>query len=123
MNSRIVFLCTPDRNPIEAEQVCRSFGIPVTSRRWTKPDDDGLQEVSFCVPAKRLRWAASLIVGDGFSVLQPVGVRGTQPRTRWGVERRSYGPQSIVVYILESIFGAQHHQRVPVRRRARNEHR
>ena len=116
MTNRIVFLCTPDRPPIEAEQVLRSFGIPVSARRWTDEDADGLREVSFNVPSKRLRWAASLLAGEGFTVLQPTNVRGTKPRSRWGVERRSHSPQSLAVYLLESLLGSQHHRKAPVKR-------
>lgn len=112
---KIIFLCTPGRPPVEAEQALRSFGIKV-SRRSAEIAPDNIVEAAIHVPDRQLRWAASLIAGEGFPVIEPRNVKGTKPRTRWGVERRSYGPQSIVIYVLEAIFGHQHHRPAPVRR-------
>lgn len=113
-NTRIVFLCTPDRAPLEAEQVLRSFGIKVSNRSVDFVEND-LREAKVFVPSRQHKWAASLIAGEGFTVIEPLGAKGTKPRSRWGDERRSYTPQSIIVYIMEALLGAQYHRRAPIK--------
>lgn len=115
--ANLIWISTPQRPPLEAEQVLRSFGVKVSNRAIRQDGD--ITEAKVSVSAKQLRWAASLLVGEGFTVVEPANAPAAKPRTRWGVERRSYGPQSIVVYVMESLFGVQYHKRAPIRRRQR----
>lgn len=117
--TQIEFVVNVGRAPLEAEQILRTYGIKVMNRQFPHPEKDALTaNVSIDVPATQAKFAAQLLVGEGFHILNPPSLRnvtGTRPASHWGKPRTAKDPKSLIVYTMETAVGARYYRRPPIK--------
>lgn len=117
MPTRIRFECPAHVPPRDAEVVLNDLGVRTWGRRWTKKPPI---ECSLLVRDGQAKWAASLIKGAGFALLDErwANAKPVTPQHRWGKGQKRWTPQTMVVEGLSRLLGGATSSGIPIKKKA-----